>query len=367
MILKYLIEKEIKQFRRNVFLPQMLVMYPLMIMLVFPWAMNMEIKNINLTVVDNDRSMVSERLIQKASASGYFRYVTSSDSYDEALNYIEQGDADILLEIPYGFEKRMVRREPNEILIAANAVDGTKGGLGSSYLTAIISDLGRDLSAEQGIDLKNMANIQVINRFNPHQDYKLFMIPALMVIVLTLICGFLPALNIVGEKEVGTIEQMNVTPIPKLTFILSKLIPYWILGLMILTFCMLLARFVYHLSPAGSILTLYFWTLVFLSLISGFGLIISNRSQTYQQAMFIMFFFLIIFILMSGLFTPIASMPTWAQMLTRLNPLRYFITIMRYIYLRGANFTEILPNGVPMLAFMFVFNVWAWFSYRKNG
>lgn len=367
MILKYLIEKEFKQFRRNVFLPQMLVMYPLMIMLVFPWAVNLEIKNINLTVVDNDRSVASARLIQKTSASGYFRYVGAAGTYDEALTHIERGDADIMLEIPDGFEKRMVCHEPNELLIAANAVDGTKGALGSSYLNAIVADFGRELFADQGTPFHDRAYIRVINRFNPHQDYKIFMIPALMVIVLTLICGFLPALNIVGEKEAGTIEQMNVAPVPKMIFILSKLIPYWILGLLLLTFCMLLARLIYNLTPVGNPPTLYAYTLVFLSLISGFGLIISNKSQTYQQAMFVMFFFLIVFILMSGLFTPIASMPGWARVITWFNPLRYFIAIMRAVYLQGTTFAELLPNGLPLIGFMLVFNLWAWLSYRKNG
>lgn len=366
MIIRYLIEKEIKQLRRNLFLPQMLVMYPLLIMLVFPWAVNMEIRNINLTIVDNDQSQLSMRLKNKASASGYFRFVGMNDSFDAGLAAIEAGDADIILEIPNGFDKQIIRERHGQVLIAANTVDGMKGALGSSYLAAIINDFSDELQKERGISIQLPVDITVINRFNPRQDYKIFMIPALIVIILTLICGFLPALNIVGEKETGTIEQMNVTPVPKLLFILSKLIPYWVLGMLILSFCILLGKIVYNLFPVGSLLTLYGYAFLFLILISGFGLIISNKSKTYQQAMFVMFFFLIVFILMSGLFTPIASMPLWARILTYFNPLRYFIEIMRAVYLRGTTFLELWPEGMALSIFALVFNLWAWRSYRKN-
>lgn len=366
MIIKYLIEKEIKQFRRNRFLPQMLVMYPLMIMLVFPWAVNMEIKNINLSIVDHNKSELSSRLVRKASSSGYFRLVGVSDSYPLALSKIEEGKADMILEIPSEFESRLFREGRGNVLISANTVDGTKGALGSSYLSAIVADFNRELTNEIGTPQNIPINVEILNRFNPHQDYKIFMIPALMVIILTLICGFLPALNIVGEKEAGTMEQINVTPIPRLVFILSKVLPYWGLGIVLLSFCIFLGWLVYGLFPVGNLITLYAYTFLFIILISGFGLIISNKSQTLQQAMFMMFFFLIVFILMSGLFTPIASMPRWGQILTLFNPLRYFIAIMRAIYLRGATFIELLPQSIPLLLFAIGFNFWALKSYRKN-
>ena len=145
-------------------------------------------------------------------------------------------------------------------------------------------------------NLSTTVNISVQNRFNPHLNYKFFMVPALMVMLLTMLCGFLPALNIVSEKEIGTIEQINVTPVSKFTFILAKLIPYWIIGFIVLNICFLLAKVLYGISPVGSLLTLYLFSLIFIVLISGFGLIISNYSGTMQQAMFVMFFFMIILI-----------------------------------------------------------------------
>ena len=216
-MIKFLIEKEFKQLFRNSFLPKLIFIFPCMIMILMPWAANLEIKNINLNIVDNDHSVLSRRLVDKIGASTYFRLTALPDTYDEALLAIEAGSADVVLEIPRDFEKDWVKGEAPRLLVAANAVNGTKGSLGGSYLSSIISDYTRELGSEsssQGLAGKPLSRVDITtqNLYNPTLNYKLFMIPALMVMLLTLICGFLPALNVVGEKEVGTIEQINVTP-----------------------------------------------------------------------------------------------------------------------------------------------------------
>ena len=193
------------------------------------------------------------------------------------------------------------------------------------------------------------------------------MVPALLIILLTLICGFLPALNIVGEKETGTIEQLNVTPLGKSVFILGKLVPYWLVGLVVLTIGMALAALLYGIVPVGSFGLIYFFACVFILTISGFGLIISNYSATMQQAMFVMFFFLMVFILMSGLFTPVRSMPQWAQWIAAFNPLTYFIQVMRMLFLKGCSLSDLWPQLGKMLCFMVVFAVAAVWSYRKTA
>lgn len=204
-------------------------------------------------------------------------------------------------------------------------------------------------------------------KFNPHLDYKVFMIPALMVMLLTLLTGFLPALNIVGEKEAGTIEQINVTPVKKSMFVLAKLIPYWVIGFIVLGLCMILAALVYGINPAGSLLTIFLFATIYILVVSGFGLIISNYSDTIQQAMFVMFFFIMIFILMSGLFTPVASMPQWAQVITIFNPLKYFMQVMRLVYLKGSAFVELIPQFLALCTFAVALNVWAVLSYKKSS
>lgn len=375
-MLKFLIEKEFKQLLRNSFLPRLIIGYPCIVMIIMPWATNMEIKNISVNVVDNDHSVVSQRLIHKIDASSYFRLNNLSPTYNSALRDIESGDADVILEIPRHFEKKLENGEASHVLLAANAVNGSKGGLASSYMTATLADYNTQLHAENpssGIVQEAASSVQPSvsvsekNLYNPHLNYKLFMVPALMVMLVTVICGFLPALNIVSEKEVGTIEQMNVTPVGKFKFILAKLIPFWVVGFVVLTLSFGLAWLIYGILPVGSLGIIYLLSALFVLVMSGFGLVISNHSATMQQAMFVMFFFIIILLLMSGLFTPVMSMPQWAQIITILNPLKYFVDIMRMVYLKGSGLTDLSLQIGALLAFATLFNFWAVKSYRKSA
>jgi ABC-2 type transport system permease protein len=375
-MLKFLIEKEFKQLLRNSFLPRLIIGYPCMVMIIMPWATNMEIKNISVNVVDNDHSVVSQRLIHKIDASSYFRLNNLSPTYNSALRDIESGDADVILEIPRHFEKKLENGEASHVLLAANAVNGSKGGLASSYMTATLADYNAQLHAENpssGIVQEAASSVQPSvsvsekNLYNPHLNYKLFMVPALMVMLVTVICGFLPALNIVSEKEVGTIEQMNVTPVGKFKFILAKLIPFWVVGFVVLTLSFGLAWLIYGILPVGSLGIIYLLSALFVLVMSGFGLVISNHSATMQQAMFVMFFFMIILLLMSGLFTPVMSMPQWAQIITILNPLKYFVDIMRMVYLKGSGLADLSLQIGALLAFATLFNFWAVKSYRKSA
>ncbi|MFO7998521.1 MAG: ABC transporter permease [Bacteroidales bacterium] len=372
MVLKYLIEKEFKQMMRNRFLPRMIFVFPLVVLLLIPLAANFEIKNIRLCVVDNDNSPFSRSLVRKVSASGYFILSERTDSYSEALQFIELDLADIILEIPPDFEKNLVREQCEKLMISANSVNGTKGVLGSAYLAAIIKGFDQEIK-QSGVWPSGAAagppGLEIIPRYwyNPLLDYPVFMVPALMVMLLAMLCGFLPALNIVGEKETGTIEQINVTPISKLSFILSKLIPYWIIGFVVLTICFGVARCFWGLIPEGRLFTIYLFASVFVLAISGFGLVISNYANSIQQAMFMMFFFVITFVLMSGLYTPVNSMPDWAQLLSRLSPLRYFIQVMRQVYLKGSGFGDLVTPFLALAGFAIFFNGWAVLSYRKTS
>jgi ABC-2 type transport system permease protein len=370
-MLKFLIEKEFKQIFRNPFLPKLIIFMPVLMLLIMPWAANREIKQMKLSVVDNDHSTFSERLIHKAVASGYFILKDISNSNDEALKSIQAGSADILLEIQPEFEKELIKQGKAQVMISANAVNGAKGGLGSAYLSAIVSDFSDELTAEQGLHVQQdiIPAVKVIphNKYNVYMDYKVFMVPALVVMLLTLLTGFLPALNIVSEKEAGTIEQINVTPVKKRLFILGKLIPYWIIGFIVLSICFILAALVYGLLPAGNLLIIYIYAGIYILVVSGLGLLISNYSDTMQQAMFVMFFFMLILVLLSGLFTPVSSMPEWAQLITKINPLSYFIQVMRAVYLKGSGMRELLPQLFALCGFAVFFNAWAIFSYRKSN
>jgi ABC-2 type transport system permease protein len=370
-MLKYLLEKEFKQFRRNSFLPRLVIIFPFMVLLVFPLVANFDIKNINLSIIDHDRSSYSRNLIQKVQASGYFRITDLSDQYNESLGTIESDKSDVILEIPANFEKTLVREAKADLLISANAVNGNKGGLGTAYLMNIIYDFNELVRVElmQNGHKLTVPQLEILPlyRYNPSLLYEVFMVPALMVMVMAMVCGFLPALNIVSEKENGTIEQMNVTPVKKFTFILSKLIPYWIIGYVVLTICIGVARIVWGIVPEGFIGTLYLFVTIFILAISGFGLVISNYAVTVQQAMFMMFFFVLTFIFMSGLYTPIENMPGWAQMLSNFSPLKYIIQVLRMVFLKGSSLNELLPQFAALTGFALFFNGWAVWSYHKSS
>ena len=363
-MIKFLLEKEFKQIFRNAFIPKLIFAMPIMMMLVFPWVVNQEIKNVRLSVVDNDRSAFSERLINKITASGYFRLIDISASNNEAMKSIDAGKSDIIFEIPHEFEKGLYKSRVANVMISANAVNGMKGGLGSAYLSGIINSFAGELSAEQGNSIQ-LSLVYPQFKFNPTLNYKVFMIPALFVMLLTLLTGFLPALNIVSEKELGTTEQLNVTPMSKGIFIIAKLIPYWIIGFVVLSICIGLAALVYGLIPTN-IATIYLCALVYIIVVSGLGIVISNYSDTMQQAMFVMFFFILIIILLSGLFTPVSSMPHWAQAITAINPLKYFMEVMRAVYLKGSGMGELLPQFFSLCGFAVAVNVWAVMSYKKS-
>jgi ABC-2 type transport system permease protein len=193
------------------------------------------------------------------------------------------------------------------------------------------------------------------------------MVPGILAILVTMIGGFLTALNIVKEKEVGTIEQINVTPIKKYHFILGKLIPFWVLGNVVFTLGLIVAWLVYGITPLGSLFLLYGFIAVYLLAVLGFGLLISTFCESQQQAMFVMFFFVMIFILMGGLFTSIDSMPDWAKTVTKFNPVSYLIEVMRMIMLKGSGLKNILPQLGSIALFALVFNSLAIYNYKKTS
>ena len=234
--------------------------------------------------------------------------------------------------------------------------------MGSAYMSQIL----RGTRNEEG-GTRNEVGVTTYTLYNPHQNYKLYMIPALFAIVMMLMTGFLPTLNIVGEKEAGTIEQMNVTPVSKWSFILAKLIPYWLIALFVITVCLLLAWLVYGLTPAGPVWLIYVLAMLLALFFSSFGLIISNYSDTMQQAMFVMWFFVVSIMLLSGLFTPTRSMPDWAYLTTYINPMHYFIDAIRTVFIRGGGFQNVVHQIIALLAIGAFMATWAVQSYKKNS
>ena len=370
-MLKYLLQKEFLQIRRNKFLPRLIFLFPIVIMCVMPWVMDMEVRNIVVEVVDNAHTPLSSRLIHCIEASDYFVFRGTADTYNQALSHVEEGTTDIILEIRTPKAKASLPA----FHIAANAVNGTKGSLGTNYLSQIIA---QEVSQKATLSLisrstsqiepaAQVPNASVFYLYNPHLNYKLYMIPALTAILIMLFTGFLPALNIVSEKEVGTIEAVNVTPVKKSLFILSKLIPYWLIAMFILTICFILAWLVYGITSAGNVLLIYLLAVLLSFVFSGFGLIVSNKNSTMQQAVFVMWFCVVCFMLLGGLFTPVRSMPDWAYLTTYVNPIYYFITGVRTVFVRGGAFCDITPQVIALSTFALVMSLGAVYTYKKNA
>jgi len=369
--IKFLLQKEFKQIFRNKAILAIVVVMPIVQLLVLPLAADYEVKNINLSVVDNDHSPYSQKLISTITASGYFKLTGYNSSYREALQLVEADKADLILEIPTNFERNLIRENEQKVFVTVNAINGVKANLGGAYLTNIIRNFNAEIRLQlmQPEKFSKQSSIEIAssNWFNPLLNYKVFMVPGILAILVTMIGCFLSALNIVKEKETGTIEQINVTPIKKHHFILGKLIPFWILGNIVFTIGLFVSWLVYGIVPLGSLLLLYGFVSLYLLAVLGLGLLVSTFCDTQQQAMFIMFFFMMIFILMGGLFTSIDSMPGWAQIVARFNPVSYLIAVMRMIILKGSGLRDVLPHIAVVSLFAVVLNAAAILNYRKTS
>lgn len=369
--LLFLLEKEFRQILRNKGIIRMILMMPVMQMILLPLAADFSVKNIALTVVDHDHSSYSQKLISKITSSGHFKLTGYDGSYKQALDDVENDKSDLVLEIPAGFEKDLVRENSQKVYIAINAIEGTKANLGGGYLGSIIAAFNGDIRMKWMDPTKTSPlptiNIVSTNWYNPYMDFHQFIVPAILVMLLTAIGSMQAAFNIVQEKESGTIEQINVTPIKKHIFILGKLIPFLILSIIVFSLGLGIARLFYGVVSIGSYVVLYSALVVYLFAMLGLGLLVSTYSETQQQAMSLSFFFINIFNLMSGFFTSVDSMPAWAQTLVQLFPVSHFIKIVRMVVLKASDFQDIAPKLLAMFLIGLVLNTWAVINYRKTN
>lgn len=367
----FIIQKEFKQIFRNKGMLPIIFVLPLIQLLILSNAASFEVKNIKFSYIDHDNSSASRELVSKFKASTYFNIIQNFSSKKEATLEMQKGTVDVILEIPIHFESNLIKEKSTQLSVSINAIDGASAGVTNVYITQIINNYNQTIQTKSsqysdGTMVKPQ-NIVTIPSFwyNNTLNYKTFMVPGILVLLVTMLTLFLSSMNIVREKELGTLEQINVTPIKKHQFIIGKLFPFWVLGLVILTVGFIIAKIVFNVPMLGNIGVIYLFTAIYLIVILGIGLYISNHTETQQQAMFIAWFFTVIFILMSGLFTPIESMPQWAQNLTLVNPIRYFVEVMRMVLLKGAGFSDIKIHFLIILDYAVVINSFAVWSYKK--
>lgn len=372
-VLRFILQKEFRQIFRDKTILAMMFFVPTIQLIILPLAANFEVKSVNIVYVDHDHSSHSQKLINKIGSSGYFHVVGAPASYLEGMMFIETGDADLILEVPSGFERNLVREGSQKVNIAADAINGTKSNIGNAYLNVVLADFSNDLDIRFKLPPQSasvspsLITLNSTNWYNPRAEYKYYMVPGILVLLLTLIGGFITALNIVKEKEIGTIEQINVTPIQKWQFILGKLIPFWIVGMIVFTVGLIVMYLIYGIFPQGSFLVLYLFAGVYLTALLGLGLLISTFADTQLQAMFIAFFFMMIFMLMSGFFTSTDSMPNWARTMSEFTPVTHFIKVVRLIVLKGSGLQEVGSELFYLFIFAIVLNSLAIYNYKKTS
>jgi len=350
----FLVRKEFLQIFRDRTTVFQIFMIPVVQLLVLANAATFDVKQVAMLVVDEDHTTVSSGLVQRLEAGRQFRVVryTSSDAgVDHALL---DREVTAVLHIPRYFEEDLVRRGRAPVQLVLNAEEGATTGIVQSYANSILASYARELDrtlplARSGTSATARVaplDLRTQRWYNPTRNYKYWMVPALMVSLTTIIGLLLTAQNITRENELGTLEQLNVTPMTKIQFIAAKLIPFWILSMLIFSIGLAIGKLVFGIPMRGNLLIVYLAAAVYLIVVLGMGLGISTITRTQQQSMFVAFFFTLIFLLMSGLFTPVDSMPDWAQRVAEANPVKHFVSIMRAVLMRGAGLETV---GRPII------------------
>jgi ABC-2 type transport system permease protein len=354
-------------FRNRMMLPIIFVV-PLVQLIILVYAATLELKSIKTCFVDLDHSTYSRLLIGKIQGTPFYKTKSYVYSYAKAEDELLKGKADLAVIIPKGFEKDIVRENKSNVQLLVNAINGTAAGLTQAYTTMIINDFSKNIASKTDfIKPTGAKNIEVTYSFwyNPKLNFKTFMVPGILVLLVTIICLLLTGMNIVREKELGTIEQINVTPVRKYQFVIGKLMPFWIIALFELAFGLTLGKILFNIPIIGSLWLIFLVVAVYLIGILSIGLIVSTITNTQQQSMFVSFFFMIVFILMSGLFTAIENMPYWAQVIDQANPVAHLVRMMRMIMLKGSDFSDIRVTFMKLCVIVVVVLTLAIRRYRK--
>lgn len=367
-ILIYLLQKEFTQIFRNKSMLPIIFVMPIVQLMVLVFASTFEVKRIDIAVVDFDHSNSSSKLISQIESNSIFHINYYPENQDKAEKLIQSNKIDLSLCIPKDFDKKLGSAGKPEVQILADAIVGNSAQLGVAYLTQIIGDFNKSVLVKQrgGVPSGSGINIESSFWYNAELNYKIYMAPGILVVLITIVGMMLGGMNLVREKELGTIEQINVTPIKKWQLLAGKLIPFLIIGLFELGFGLTIAHIAFGMPMRGSLGLLLGGATIYLILVLSAGLFLSTISDTQQQVTFSTYFFMMIFIMLSGLFTPVESMPQWAQYLDRINPLFYFVRIMRSVILKGAEFKDLWWEFTTLAGYALTVFSLAIFKYRKT-
>lgn len=348
----FLMRKEFLELRRDPRLFVIVVMAPIVQLVVLGYAASTDVKNVPMVVVDADRSAESRDLISRFEASENFVVLDSLPTISDVDAYLDSGRAWMALDIPADYGERVRRGEPATIQVVADGTDANSTNVALGYAGSLVTTYGRELAAARGTAADvPLVSAQIRVWFNPQLESRFFMIPGILALLLLLVTTNLSSMAIVREKELGTLEQLNVTPLARWQLIVGKLLPYAVVGMIDVLLVIVVALGWFHVPLRGSVLLLLAMCLVYLLSTLGLGLFVSTISATQQQAMLTAsFFFLIPMVFLSGFVFPIENMPRAIQVFTYVIPLRYFLVILRGVFLKGIGLETLWPDALALLA-----------------
>ncbi|RKX19179.1 MAG: ABC transporter permease [Candidatus Zixiibacteriota bacterium] len=356
-----LMKKELYQVIRDRNMLRLIFISPIIQLLVLGYAINTDVKKIDTAVYDFDRSSLSREYIKAKTAGDYF--VISSENptvLDAELGFKENLYTAALI-IPNDFSENFTKKKPVEVGLLIDGSNANSASITSGYAEMIAMQFNRrQLAIPEPIVMRQ----QML--YNPESESVYFMVPGIVAVLITMITAMLSSMAIVREREIGTLEQLMVTPITVPALIIGKTIPFAILGFLEMSIALLFGVLWFGIPFAGSWTLLYGLTFIYLFTTLGVGLFISTVTQTQQQAMFYTWFFSIFAILTSGFFSPIVNMPEAVQYITYLNPLRYYMIIVRGIMMKGATVEALYPEIIAMIIFGIVIFTSSWLRYSKR-
>ena len=374
---------EVLHVRRDRAMLVQITLVPLIQLMIVSNAATFEIKQTPAYVIDYDRTSTSRRLVTRLAASGLVDVVGQSASPDSSNDAMLSGRATLVLVIPHEFEESLIRTGTDTVGVDLNSEKGSAANIVQSYVFQTIEAYSRELGVEIRPTWRNAAgrsvqflpprpgagliDVRARGWYNPELDYTDYMVPGILVALITMVGTLLTAQNIAREKEVGTLEQLNVTPISRAEFVTAKLLPFWVLGLLDLALGLIAGKLVFDIPVRGSLVLLFGSAGLYLIVALAIGLLISTAVETQQQAMFISFFMIMIYLLMSGLLTPVDSMPRWMQILSEFNPVRHFIAIARAVLVKGAGLEQIRFQLGVLAAYAVLAMTVAIRQYRKRS
>jgi ABC-2 type transport system permease protein len=347
----HVIRKEFLELRQDPRLFGIVIMAPIVQLTMLGYAATTDVRNVPLVVIDQDGSSESRDLVSRFEASQSFVVIDRLSSVREIDAYLDSGRAWMALTVPAEYGKRVRAGTPTTVQVVADGTDANSTNVALGYASALIAEYARELTAAAGLTQgPPLVSAEVRVWFNPQLESRDFMIPGILALLLLVVTTNLSSMAIVRERELGTLEQLNVTPIARWELIVGKMLPYALIGFIDVLLVVLVAVFWFEVPLRGSLTLLLTMCAVYLLTTLGLGLFVSTISSTQQQAMMTSsFFFLIPMVFLSGFVFPIENMPTVVQPVTYLIPLRYFLIILRGIFLKGVGLETFWPDALALL------------------